>query len=169
MNQQSTAAEQLAGERDETSHAKRSKTDGSATIDEALPEDCGTILHWFYKQLLAGECTLEAAGLPVPFFAAKPVEVDSQLLVDAFNTLLKTNQELAKHCDFEEYDIKFSQLATVERLTKNFDECFGKNVINNVRGVYAVPAVDVLRKTFADVTMGNPECDWTQDSDSEDD
>jgi len=134
-------------------------------VDQLLQGQQGTIINYFLEQLQAGECTLEHHYSPVPFFSAKPVKVKAERLLGAFQTLLRSNQWLARYGDNEELDVKFTQLSSVHTLTKNFRKLFGvdeedKDVIPNVRGTYEIPGVDVLRKAFAKMTLGIDEYDW---------
>jgi len=88
-------------------------------------------------------------------FSAESVTVNAKKLLEGFKNLLKTNQWLARYGDNEELDVTFTQPNAVDGLTKNFAKLFGKDVIKNVRGVYEIPGVDLLRKAFAWMTLGN--------------
>jgi len=133
-------------------------------VDQLLQGQQGTIINLFLEQLKAGEWTLETIrGFPAPFIAAEPVKVETQRLLEGFQNLIRTNQALTRYGDNEELDVKFTQMTTVNMLTRNLNKLFGKDVIKSDRGEYQIPAAAVLRSAFAKVTLGDAEYDWTED------
>jgi hypothetical protein len=143
-----------------TNHQSKDSAKGGTVQDSSSVgyKETGThqpsLFQWFKEHLEKDEWIMPSTGVRVSG-ASATTKVGTTDLVKAFEEELKIGTLAGVSLAEAGKIINFSSSPlTVNRLTKNFNGLFGKDVIKSVRGQYVIPNIEELRKQFRNVTSG---------------